>query len=340
MFRPVAQSPQWHRGKFVNQLPTEAGSLRSLGEVAPRYLARPKGAGKPGGQIPVLPYLPGAAKAADVQITWLGHAAFVVELEGLRFLLDPMLGRRPSPVRFAGPARLHPAPVEPHQLSGCDAVILSHDHYDHLDAFTIRTLAGFDTRFICPIGVGPVLARLGVGPAKITELDWHEHTQVGHIRVDCLPARHFSGRSLIGRERTLWASYGLTGQQRIVYFGGDTGVQREGWGQIRRALGPIDYAIMPIGAYDPAWHDIHCDAMEAVAGFELLGAQTMIPCHWATFDLALHGWAHPALVLAAEAEARPISVLWPQVGETVTDAHRPVGQWWRPLVTDVNRGKG
>lgn len=312
--------------------------MRSLGEVAPLYLRRHKQAGRPGGQIPVVPYIPNPTKVSGVEITWPGHAAFVVELEGIRFVLDPMLSHRPSPVGFAGPARLHPAPVAPSGLVGCDAVILSHDHYDHLDATTIRVLACLDTRFICPIGVGPTLKGLGVPLARITELDWHEHTLVGHIRVDCLPARHFSGRSLLGRDRSLWASYGLTGHDNIVYFGGDSGVQLEEWGQIKQTLGPIDYALMPIGAYDPAWHDIHCDALEAVAGFDILGAKLLIPCHWATFDLALHGWAHPALTLAAEAEERQLPVLWPQVGEKVTDLHQPTAHWWRPLVNTHNQG--
>ena len=273
---------------------------------------------------------------ADLAFTWLGHAAYMVEMEGKFVLLDPMLGPNPSPVYGTGPARLHPAPCQPADMPVADVIILSHDHYDHLDKQTVKALASTAKLFVVPVGVGPWLKRYGVPNAKIREMDWGETLDWMGLHITSLPARHFSGRGLTDRNKTLWSSYSIRGEKRRLYFTGDTGAQDEAFAKIGEAYGPFDASIMAIGAYDSLWHDIHLDPEEAVGSHRLLDGGLFIPCHWATFDLALHPWGEPAERLEKAVAGTSIALAWPKVGERFTLAKPPTQPWWKALVRPLN----
>lgn len=291
------------------------------------YARRPAGAGKAPVGFAVenltAATFDGAASTA-IGVRWLGHASAVLELSGRRYLLDPMLSDRASMVSWAGPRRLHRSPVSAADLHGIDAVVISHDHYDHLDAPTIRVLARTVPRFIVAPGLATHLVRWGVAADRITELGWWQETQDGPVTIVAAPARHFSGRGpsavLSQTYSTWWCSFAFIDGERRVYFGGDSGFMPQ-YEDIGRRLGPFDLTLMPIGAYHEAWADIHCNPEEALAAHRMVGGRVMLPIHWATFDLAPHSWHDPIDRLqAAVAVAAPsdrVSLLLPRPGAWV-----------------------
>lgn len=293
-----------------------------------RGLAGRRGSGHPLRPVPVeRPEFP--PTAGDLAATWLGHASVLVEIDGSRILADPMFSRRASPSDAIGPRRLHPVPVSPADLPPLDAVLISHDHYDHLDRATIADLlTGSDAPFLVPLGVGAHLRTWGVPPARIIELDWGAGCDIGGLRVTCTPARHFSGR-LFRRNGTLWASWAIAGPTHRVFFGGDTGYTAA-FAEIGGQHGPFDLTVLPIGAYADAWPDIHMNPEEAVRAHRDLGGAVLLPIHWATFDLSLHAWAEPIerLLRAAGTEA----IAAPRPGGRFLVAKPPaVDHWWRTV---------
>lgn len=273
------------------------------------------------------------AEAADIAVTWYGHATALIEVEGHRVLVDPVWSNRVSPSSLVGPARMHPVPVALETLPPIDAVVISHDHYDHLDKSTIRLLARAQSMpFLVPLGVGAHLRGWGIAEDRIVELEWEKSTSIGDLTVSCTEARHFSGRWLI-RNPTLWASWVIAGQDRSVYFGGDTGYSKC-FGEIGSRHGPFDVTLLPIGAYDKHWPDIHMNPEEAVAAHTDLNLGeasrgVLLPIHWATFNLALHPWDEPVRRLIAAAKAEGTSVTIPRPGERV-DLLEPgtADSWW------------
>jgi L-ascorbate metabolism protein UlaG (beta-lactamase superfamily) len=311
--------------RFCNSEPNVQLSLRAFAGLL-RGLVERRGTGRPRRPVPVeRPEFPAAA--GDLAATWLGHAAVLIEIDGARVLADPMFSRRASPADFAGPRRLHPAPVAAADLPPLDAVLISHDHYDHLDRATIAELvATSDAPFLVPLGVGAHLRTWGVPPARILELDWGDGLDVGALRITCTPARHFSGR-LFRRDGTLWASWAIAGPGHRVFFSGDSGYTAA-FADIGRRHGPFDLAVLPIGAYADAWPDMHMNPEEAVLAHRDLGGGVLLPIHWATFDLALHSWAEPIerLLRAAATE----TVATPRPGGRFLPAQPPaVDHWWR-----------
>jgi N-acyl-phosphatidylethanolamine-hydrolysing phospholipase D len=232
----------------------------------------------------------GLAPADGPRLTWLGHASVLLELGGLTVLTDPVFAERASPVPFAGPKREVPLPIAPDTLPPIDLVLLSHDHYDHLDLASIAFLHERDRPLVlAPLGVG---ARLG--GARVVEMDWWQHVEVGGFRVHSAPAKHFSGRTLWDRDRTLWASWYLEpmgGSAPSVYYAGDTAYAPH-FADVRARLGAPDVVLMPVGAYEPRWFmaRVHVDPEQAVQGFLDLGAREsgahFVAVHWGTFDLA------------------------------------------------------
>jgi L-ascorbate metabolism protein UlaG (beta-lactamase superfamily) len=237
------------------------------------------------------------APRSGLRITWIGHSTSIIEIDGVRILIDPIWDERAGPVSWAGPKRFFAAPLELNDLPGLDAVIVSHDHYDHLGAGTIRTITKLPAveraQWITPLGVGPLLKRLGVPAARCLELNWMDSTRVGGVQISALPARHFSGRSLFGRCATLWASFALAGPQHRVYCGADSG-EWDGFHEIGSRFGPFDLTMLEIGASNPLWADIHMGPDGAVRSFRALGGRGLLmPIHWGLFDLALHHWKEP-----------------------------------------------
>jgi L-ascorbate metabolism protein UlaG (beta-lactamase superfamily) len=244
-------------------------------------------------------------------------------------LTDPVFGARASPLSFAGPRRFHEAPVRVDQLPALDAVLLSHDHYDHLCAETARALGTLGVPIVTALGVGHHLERLGVDAARIHELDWFESAEVGGVRFTATPAQHFSGRGAADRNQTLWASWVLEAGRRRVFFSGDTGLTEE-FRDIGARFWPFDLVMLEIGAWNEAWGDIHLGPVNALTAFDMLGGGLLFPVHWGTFNLALHAWDEPAETLLANAGSRRI--ITPRLGQPVVPAQLEAPDaWWREV---------
>jgi N-acyl-phosphatidylethanolamine-hydrolysing phospholipase D len=241
-----------------------------------------------------------SALAASPGLTWIGHASFLVRMDGVTFLTDPMFSRRASPLSFAGPRRLVPPGVAMDALPRVDFALVSHDHYDHLDLPSVRVLARRGVRFVVPSGVGEIVRRAG---GEVTELEWWERKDMGPVTVHCVPSRHFSGRSLLDRNRRLWAGFVVEGPGRRFYHAGDTATF-DGFSEIGRRLGPIDLAAMPIGAYLPRrmMASVHVTPEEALQGALAARASRVAAMHWGTFDLADEPLDEPPRRFRAEAQ--------------------------------------
>ena len=268
------------------------------------------------GRAPRVPHDP-AAMLGNPSLTWIGHSTFLVRMDGVTFLTDPIFSERASPVSFAGPKRLVPPGVPLDELPPIDFVTLSHDHYDHTDLASIAALARRGTRFIAGLGMGDLVRAAG---GEAVELDWGESVQMGAVRVHCVPAQHFSGRSIAGNGRRLWAGWFIEGPTRRFYHAGDTGYF-DGFRALRERFGRIDVAALPIGAYEPAaiMRFVHLDPEEAVRAALDLGARHTVAMHWGTFDLTDEPPDEPPRRFRAAAEAAdlgPERVWVLAVGET------------------------
>ncbi|HXD42636.1 MAG TPA: MBL fold metallo-hydrolase [Ramlibacter sp.] len=272
---------------------------------------------------------------SGLRATWLGHSTVLIEIEGLRILTDPVWGPRASPTRLAGPKRFQPVPIALRAMPRIDLVIVSHDHYDHLDYPTIRELALSGVPFVTSLGVGAHLEAFGVAPERITELDWWESHQLPHadLTVTAAPSQHFSGRGLKDRNATLWSSLAIRSPRHAVFFSGDTGLTTE-YAAIRDRLGPFDLVMLEVGAFHPSWGDIHLGPANALEALALLGGGPFLPVHWGTFSLAMHAWDEPAETLLALAPQRDVQLVMPRLGEPVEPAHAEnVTPWWRGIDT-------
>ncbi|MEV0146986.1 MULTISPECIES: MBL fold metallo-hydrolase [unclassified Nonomuraea] len=327
----IRRSPQFRDGAFVNTMPEATEVLNAPPANMLGELAKDRDQRRPAGPVPLRVPPAGEAPPDGVRAIWYGHASTLVEIEGRRVLFDPVWSRRPSPSQLVGPKRHHPVPVPLASLPLVDAIAISHDHYDHLDMATVRTLTATQKApFLVPLGIGAHLERWGVPAYRIIELDWEEEAEVAGLRFVATAARHFSGRTL-ARNDTLWGSWVVAGPTRRVFYAGDSGYF-EGYRGIGSAHGPFDLTLMPIGAYSPAWPDIHMNPEEAVNAHLDLGGRVLLPVHWATFTLALHPWAEPVERLWREAKARDVSIVVPRPGEAVDPGAAPaVDGWWETL---------
>lgn len=338
----IRRSPHFKDGVFQNPggNPTRIRPDASAMEFAKVFFdsdSRPRRA--PEGRIPVHPTtLADLAKppATGLRLTWMGHSSVLAEIDGRRVLFDPVWGERCSPFPFAGPKRLHPVPLPIAALGPVDVVVISHDHYDHLDMPTIKALAGTDTVFAVPLGVGAHLEHWGVSADRLRELDWHESTQVAGLTLTATPARHFCGRGLRNTQHTLWASWVVAGEEHRVYHSGDTGYF-DGFKDIGAAFGPFDATMIQLGAYSDFWPDIHMTPDEALRShLDLQGGDAgqgvLLPIHWGTFNLATHAWAEPGEWTKDAAEEVGQAVAFPRPGEPFEPAGKlPVEAWWRAI---------
>jgi L-ascorbate metabolism protein UlaG (beta-lactamase superfamily) len=327
----IERSPQWRDGKFRNRLPRIDGPIwRAFGEF---FFGGSKHR-RPTEPIPVerrAAHDYASPPASGLRVTWLGHSTTLVEIGGVRLLLDPVWAERASFVSFAGPRRFYPPPLPLAELPSVDAVLLSHDHYDHLDKALVHTLASRGLRWIAPLGVGQWVERWGVPASDVTELDWWETAQVGGVTLTATPARHFSWRGIGGRDHTLWCGYSIVSPERRVYYAGDSAMQNE-FVEIGERLGPFDLTMIEVGAYDELWPDVHLGPEQAVQAHRLVRGDVMLPLHWGMFDLALHGWTEPIERVLAAATRYGVRVATPRPGGMVVPAHlRRVERWWPEL---------
>ncbi|MEU6172415.1 MBL fold metallo-hydrolase [Streptantibioticus parmotrematis] len=335
----IRRSPNFADGVFVNPAgPAKPprgpgpGLLRTMLRKADRVRRRPAG------DVPVHPFTLSdlaAPAASGLRLTWMGHSSVLAEIDGHRVLFDPVWGERCSPFSFIGPRRVHPVPAPLTELGPLDAVVISHDHYDHLDLPTIRQLVRTGTRFAVPLGVGAHLERWGVPEKQIAELDWNESVAVGGLTLTATPARHFCGRGLRNPQHTLWASWVVAGPEHRIYHSGDTGYF-PGFAEIGERHGPFDATMIQIGAYSDFWPDIHMTPEEGLrTHLDLSGgtpAGTLLPIHWGTFNLAPHPWEEPGERTLAAAESVGARVAVPPPGKPFEpDGELPVHPWWRAV---------
>ena len=328
---PVAKgSPNYRDGVFVN---LEPGSEVTLTPQQQFTLAWEIIGGRPDQQppepFPVVTPDPSVV-AGELAVTWYGHSSAIIEVDGYRILADPVWSDRCSPSRAVGPQRLHPVPAELEAMPAIDAVIISHDHYDHLDVDTIKQLALTQrAKFFVPLGIGAHLRTWHIPEDRIVELDWNQSARLGELELVCTPARHFSGRFLT-RNVTLWSSWAIIGPRHRAFFGGDTGYTKS-FADIGADHGPFDLTLMPVGAYHPGWPDIHMNPEDAVrAHRDVTDAGLLVPIHWATFRLAPHPWSEPIERLLVAAEGDGVQVATPRPGERIeANPGASLDPWWR-----------
>ncbi len=321
-------------GRFQNKLPTEVKFGR---EQSKNYLDElwSNGAVKePKRPMPRRTreeILVAHEDASALKITWLGHSSILVSIDNKRFLFDPVWSTRASPVQFAGPKRFSENLIELDALPKLDGVIISHDHYDHLDREAIETLAQLGNSFFVPLGVDQRFEEWGISPTQIFSHVWWQESLLGEHRVIALPARHFSGRALSDHFQTLWVSWAIIGPEHRVFFSGDTGMHPD-FKTIGARLGPFDIAMMESGAYNQAWPNVHMGPEQAVDAFFDLKARIFLPIHWGGFNLALHTWTEPVERLVTLAKSRDFDLATPILGETVILGEAlPQSRWWPSL---------
>jgi L-ascorbate metabolism protein UlaG (beta-lactamase superfamily) len=330
--RGVAErSPHYHDGVFVNLEPASLNIDTEEQRNILWELISGRAAGRPATDIPLITPEPRhfEAPAGRIAVSWFGHSTALLEIDGYRVLTDPVWSERCSPSDVVGPGRMHPPPVPLDALPALDAIVVSHDHYDHLDIDTIIALARTQwAPFVVPLGVGAHLREWGIPDERIIELDWNERAQIDELTLICTPARHFSGRFL-NRNVTLWASWAIIGPAHRAYFGGDTGYTKS-FAEIGKEHGPFDVTLMPVGAYNTVWPDIHMNPEDAVQAHVDVNGGLLVPIHWCTFRLAPHPWAEPIERLLAAAGVANVAVAVPKPGgrvdPTATAEFEP---WWR-----------
>ena len=258
----VRDSPNFRDGRFQSAEPSLRPRVRAQ-TSALLAAVRVHGRGRPVGEVPIVPPEP-PEQPGELAVTWYGHATTVVEIDGARFLIDPVFSDRVSPSTRTGPKRMHPVPGPIEQIPTIDAVLVSHDHYDHLDEPSIVMLERTHRpHYVVPLGVDLHLVAWGVPAERITALDWRDEAERSGIRLTCTEARHNSGRGFVDSQ-TLWAGWALRGPRHSVFFAGDSGTSKR-FAHIGADLGPFDLTLMPIGAYDRFWPDIHMEPEQAVA---------------------------------------------------------------------------
>ncbi|WNE99832.1 MBL fold metallo-hydrolase [Streptomyces luomodiensis] len=344
----IRRSPNFANGVFVNPVGARTAPSGSMLKFAATYFRKEERIRRaPAGTVPVHPTTVAdlaVPPASGLRLTWMGHSSVLAEIDGRRVLFDPVWGQRCSPFAMAGPKRMHPVPVPLRELGPVDAVVISHDHYDHLDMPTIRALVRSRAMFVVPLGVGAHLEHWGVPADRMTELDWHESTEVAGLQLTATPARHFCGRALRNTQHTLWASWVVAGGEHRIYHSGDTGYF-PGFAKIGAAYGPFDATMIQIGAYSEHWPDIHMTPEEGMrAHVDLQGGDPakgiMLPIHWGTFNLAPHPWEEPAEGTVTAARAAGANVAVPRPGEPFEPVRGlPLEPWWRAIaarpVTEV-----
>jgi L-ascorbate metabolism protein UlaG (beta-lactamase superfamily) len=330
----VAASPRWDGERFRNTHPAPRGEA---GVAMPSLSDFVCGGDRRVPQAPLPSFNPldiwTRAPQSGLRATWLGHSTVLLEIDGLRVVTDPVWGPRASPSRFIGPKRFQPVPVSVRELPPLDAVLISHDHYDHLDYTTMRLMRRMDVPIVTSLGVGAHLESYGIAPERIVELDWWETCRVPgtDLVMTAAPSQHFSGRGIHDGNKTLWSSWVIESQRHKVFFSGDTGLTPE-YAEIRQRLGEFDLTMLEIGAFHPAWGNIHLGPANALKAHGLLGGGALLPIHWGTFNLALHAWDEPIETLLRLAPASQSRLLAPRLGAPVEpEQEYALDTWWRGI---------
>lgn len=274
-----------------------------------------------------------------VKIIWFGHSSVLLNVSRKIIFIDPVFSGSASPFSFMV-KRFQKPVLDLNELPEIDYIVISHDHYDHLDKMTIKYFRDKKTEFLVPLGVGSYLRDWGIDSRRITELDWWENTKKDKIEFIAAPSQHFSGRGLFNRDSTLWASWIIKTGKISIFFSGDSGYDIH-FSEIGRKYGPFDIAFIETGQYNEKWKEVHMLPEEAAQAYFDLKAKKYIPVHWCMFELAMHPWFQPAADIAKEADLSRIDLVTPMLGEIVTlDNKLKTGRWWEPLVAGITGDAG
>lgn len=328
----IQTSPNYNDGKFQNFMPTDVSFKGSDIFKLMKDMATNKEERVPLHTIENIPLSSSLLKHPnddETVITWLGHSSLIIQTQGALFLCDPVFSERASVVSFFGPKRFNYAfNYSAKDFPLVDGIILTHDHYDHLDYKTIKALHQRTKKFIVPFGVKAHLVKWGVDEAKIIEMDWWQETSYHNVDIACVPSRHFTGRRPDNRFSTLWCSYVIKAGGKTLFLGGDSGFHNK-YGEIAKKYGPFDVAMLECGAYSKYWPNIHSFPEQTALAFRELNAHVLIPVHWAKFNLSLHAWTEPIERLMSEAEIWKLSVATPKIGERyIVGGEIPTEHWW------------
>lgn len=326
----IKKSSHYKDGSFVN---THDTPMLSPDASYPKmmynfFLGKPKNA-EPDITIPSVQTNLKSLKEATPVIVWFGHSSYLIKINGKNFLMDPVLSGNASPVSFVGKSYPGADVYSTDDFPELDGVIISHDHYDHLDYKTIVKLKSKVKHFYTALGVGAHLAHWGIEEEKITEFDWWEDMDLGDsMKITATPARHFSGRGF-GRGKSLWASYVIQSPTHRIYLGGDSGYD-DHFKEIGEKFGPFDIAFLECGQYNTQWPFIHMMPEQTVQASIDLKAKVLMPVHWGKFTLALHPWNESIERATKAADSLQVKLTTPKVGEPIIiDKLYPSEKWWR-----------
>ncbi len=339
----IEASPQFRDGKFRNNKEFDLYNPGKMWDGISEALFNKHPLSVPQQDIPLSPLkLQDFEHQPDQALRFvkLGHSSLLIEISGQFILTDPFFSERASPVQWAGPKRFHPLPFDMADFPDIEAVVISHNHYDHLDYQSIQQLKDKTQHFVVPLGIGDTLRGWGVAADKITELDWWEKKVLGSVELISTPAQHFSGRGIRDSAQTLWSSWVIRDSKNSVFFSGDTGYF-DGFKEIGKRYGPFDYAFMECGAYNEKWADVHMLPEQTLQAFQDINGKTLVPVHNGTFDLATHAWYDPLKEISLLSEKHQVSLMTPKTGQVILHnsqtgeaiSNEAISQqWWQSMI--------
>lgn len=326
-----AQSAQWDGKRFANLEETVMEfSWANLPELMRKQFFDRENR-EPEQPIPILPFNKSAFlnSAERAQFIWYGHSVVLLRMAGKTLLIDPMLGDNASPIAPFATKRFTANTLDIiDDFPEIDLVLMTHDHYDHLDYHSIKKLEGKAKHYFVALGVGRHLESWGVPKASITEFDWWQQQSFEGIDITFTPTRHFSGRGLTDRAKSLWGGWTFKTEKEHLYFSGDGGFGKH-FEEVGKRLGPFDFAWMECGQYNKNWHQIHMYPEESVLAATQVDAKKAMPVHWAGFALALHTWTDPVERFVEEATNKNLPILHPRIGELVDYGKHESTKWWQ-----------
>jgi L-ascorbate metabolism protein UlaG (beta-lactamase superfamily) len=317
------------QGLFRNHAPVQREGVRKMLRIMWNMIFHKPRNTRPASPIPVQGLtLADLMAAPNHSVYRLGHSTLLLKMQGKFWITDPVFAERASPVQWAGPKRFHQPPISIDELPAIEAVILSHNHYDHLDYQAVLKLADKTNVFLTPLGVGDTLIKWGIDASKVRQFDWWQGTEVAGIRFVATPSQHFSGRGLFDGNSSLWASWVMIDGDTRIFFSGDTGYF-DGFKRIGEQFGPFDLTLMETGAYNVEWPHVHMQPEETLQAHIDLKGRWLLPIHNGTFDLAMHAWHEPFDRILALAWERSVSITTPQMGEVFNLTQPQRGSaWW------------
>lgn len=326
------KSKNFKNGQFVNQkdVPENLTFMETLKLARKFFFTKvPNGSPKQDITVKKIDSTDITEYRDNTRLIWFGHSAFLLQIDTRTILIDPMFGKVAAPHDWLGANRFNSEmPIEIERLPKIDAVLISHDHYDHLDYKSIKKLKDKVEMFYTPLGVGVHLEAWGVEKERISELDWWQDVKFKELKFICTPAQHFSGRKFNNRQSTLWSSWVIQSRFESIFFSGDSGYGPH-FKEIGKAFGPFDFAMVECGQYNKMWPDIHMFPEEtAQVGIDL-DAKLVMPIHWGAFKLALHDWTDPVERVVKKAKQLNVDLVTPQIGEPIFLGHSDsTDQWW------------